>query len=92
MDNMAQDGELNSKVFPLADTSRRDYPIADPVDCTWEMLADRGHMVINIDKAYMSNLTMLTHLLTAYCCRNGSDVKITDIYRWVLVGILILRK
>ncbi|XP_053402482.1 neuropilin and tolloid-like protein 1 isoform X2 [Mercenaria mercenaria] len=46
MDNMAQDGELNSKVFPLADTSRRDYPIEEPVDCTWEMLADRGHRIL----------------------------------------------
>lgn len=54
---MAQDGELNSKVFPLADTSRRDYPIADPVDCTWEMLADRGHKVNNTNELIGSNLS-----------------------------------
>lgn len=46
MDNIAQDGEINSKVFPLADTSRRDYPIDEPVDCTWEMLAERGHRIL----------------------------------------------
>ena len=45
MDNMAADGELNSRVFPLADTSRRDYPIEDPVDCTWEMVVNNGERV-----------------------------------------------
>lgn len=45
LDNLALDGEFNSKVFPLADTSRRDYPIDQPIDCTWEMLADRNHRV-----------------------------------------------
>ena len=45
MDNMAADGELNSRVFPLADTSRRNYPIEDPVDCTWEMVVKNGKRV-----------------------------------------------
>ena len=45
MDNMAADGELNSRVFPLADTSRRDYPIEEPVDCTWEMVVEKGQRV-----------------------------------------------
>ena len=45
MDNMAEDGELNSRVFPLADTSRRDYPIEEPVDCTWEMVVPDDHRV-----------------------------------------------
>jgi len=45
MDNLGLDGEISSKVFPLADTARRDYPIEDPVDCTWEMLAERGQRV-----------------------------------------------
>ena len=45
MDNMAEDGELNSRVFPLADTSRRDYPIEEPVDCTWELVTRNDHRV-----------------------------------------------
>ncbi|KAH3777085.1 hypothetical protein DPMN_178522 [Dreissena polymorpha] len=46
MDNLALDGEINSKVFPLADTSQRDYPINEPIDCTWEMLAENGQRIM----------------------------------------------
>ncbi|KAL4234609.1 Domain first found in C1r [Mactra antiquata] len=46
MDNMALDGEINSKVFPLADESSRDYPIDEPVDCTWEMYVDDEYRIL----------------------------------------------
>ncbi|XP_052819353.1 neuropilin and tolloid-like protein 1 isoform X2 [Mya arenaria] len=49
MDNLGLDGEINSKVFPLADTSRREFPIDDPVDCTWEMLAEKGQRILLSD-------------------------------------------
>jgi len=63
MDNMGLDGEINSKVFPLADTSRRDYPIDQPVDCTWEMLAEKGHRVSNAIHFVFQCTSLLVNVL-----------------------------
>ena len=67
LDNMPVDGELNSKVFPLADTSAKDYPISVPVDCTWEMLAPRGHKVCTV-----IDWEQVHDSVVAFCIANSS--------------------
>ena len=64
MDNMAADGELNSRIFPLADTSRRDFPIEDPVDCTWEMVVKNGKRVRLTSSAWQKLNLKFTFTLT----------------------------
>ena len=64
MDNMAADGELNSRIFPLADTSRRDFPIEYPVDCTWEMVVKNGKRVRLTSSAWQSITLKMTLTLT----------------------------
>ncbi|KAH3777069.1 hypothetical protein DPMN_178506, partial [Dreissena polymorpha] len=48
MDNLALDGEINSKVFPLADMSQRDYPINESTAPTTPVMARNASEAVDV--------------------------------------------